>query len=66
MLMLTGCGKFGNKFANEEPTIAITSYEGFDDSALLAPYAETELYSSRKSSGTQPIVTASSLALPIA
>jgi len=48
MLMLTGCGKFGNKFANEEPTIAITSYEGFDDSALLAPYAETEFIFQQK------------------
>jgi hypothetical protein len=36
-----GCGKSGTKRANIAPTITITSYEGFDDSALLAPYANT-------------------------
>lgn len=39
MLMFSGCGKSGSKFANIEPTIRITSYEGFDDSELLAPAA---------------------------
>ncbi len=43
LLVLTGCGKFGEKFENKEPDIAITSYEGFDDSELLAPFADTEL-----------------------
>lgn len=42
LLVLTGCGKFGEKFENKEPDIAITSYEGFDDSELLAPFADTE------------------------
>jgi hypothetical protein len=36
---VSGCGKFGNRFENQSPTIRITSYEGYDDSALLAPYA---------------------------
>ncbi len=48
LLVLTGCGKFGEKFPNEEPTIAITSYEGFDDSELLAPYADTEFLFQQK------------------
>ena len=48
MLVLTGCGKFGNKFPNDEPTIAITSYEGFDDSELLAPYADTDFLFQQK------------------
>ncbi len=38
MLMFSGCGKSGSKFANQAPTIRITSYEGYDDSELLAPY----------------------------
>ena len=40
-LIAGGCGKSGTKRANIAPTITITSYEGFDDSALLAPYANT-------------------------
>jgi hypothetical protein len=43
LLALSGCGKSGNKFPNEEPTIRITSYEGFDDSELLAPFASDSL-----------------------
>ncbi len=39
MLVFSGCGKFGSKFDNEAPTIRITSYEGFDDSDLLSPFA---------------------------
>lgn len=39
LLLVSGCGKSGNKFANQTPSINITSYEGFDDSELLAPYA---------------------------
>jgi len=41
ILGLTGCGKSGTMKANVAPTIAITSYEGFDDSPLLSPYANT-------------------------
>jgi len=41
LLVLTGCGKSGHKFANQEPTIRITSYEGYDDSELLAHYADS-------------------------
>ncbi|MDP2173719.1 MAG: hypothetical protein Q8M98_04930 [Candidatus Cloacimonadaceae bacterium] len=41
LLIFGGCGKSGTRFANLAPTISITSYEGFDDSALLAPYANT-------------------------
>lgn len=41
ILGLTGCGKSGTMKANVAPTIAITSYEGFDDSDLLSPYANT-------------------------
>ena len=40
-LLAGGCGKSGTKRANIAPTITITSYEGFDDSDLLAPYANT-------------------------
>jgi len=32
MLIITGCGKSGSRFANLPPTIRITSFEGFDDS----------------------------------
>ncbi|MDZ4183331.1 MAG: hypothetical protein U1B83_10700, partial [Candidatus Cloacimonadaceae bacterium] len=42
LLIFGGCGKSGTRFANIAPSISITSYEGFDDSALLAPYANTE------------------------
>jgi len=31
-MILTGCGKSGSRFANQLPTIRITSYEGLDDS----------------------------------
>lgn len=48
LLVLTGCGKFGEKFTNVEPSIAITSYEGFDDSDLLADYADTEFLFQQK------------------
>lgn len=41
LLALAGCGKSGTKFANIAPSVVITSYEGYDDSALLAPYANT-------------------------
>lgn len=41
VLGITGCGKSGTMKANIAPSISITSYEGFDDSALLAPYANT-------------------------
>lgn len=47
-LVLTGCGKFGEKFANQEPNIVITSYEGFDDSELLEDYADTEFLFQQK------------------
>lgn len=40
LLLLSGCGKSGNRFANQAPTIKITSYEGADDSDLLSPYAD--------------------------
>lgn len=40
-LLAGGCGKSGTMRANIAPTITITSYEGFDDSELLAPYANT-------------------------
>lgn len=32
MLVITGCGKSGTRFDNENPIIRITSYEGFDGS----------------------------------
>lgn len=48
LLALGGCGKFGSKFANQAPTIRITSYEGYDDSDLLAPYANTEFLFQQK------------------
>lgn len=32
MLVITGCGKSGSRFDNENPIIRITSYEGFDGS----------------------------------
>lgn len=48
LLVLTGCGKFGDKFPNKEPIITITSYEGFDDSELLAPFADTEFLFQQK------------------
>ncbi len=31
ILLISGCGKSGTRFANIAPTIRITSYEGFDD-----------------------------------
>jgi len=40
-LLAGGCGKSGTKRANIAPTITITSYEGFDDSDLLQPFANT-------------------------
>ncbi|HNX37401.1 MAG TPA: hypothetical protein PKI15_03490 [Candidatus Cloacimonadota bacterium] len=33
LFLVTGCGKSGTRFDNLAPTIKITSYEGFDDSA---------------------------------
>jgi len=33
---MTGCGKSGTRFNNTAPTIKITSYEGFDDSATYS------------------------------
>jgi hypothetical protein len=33
---ITGCGKSGTRFNNTAPTIKITSYEGFDDSATYS------------------------------
>ena len=41
LLVLTGCGKSGHKFANQEPNIRITSYEGYDNSELLQNYADS-------------------------
>ncbi|MCB5258768.1 MAG: hypothetical protein WC179_06450 [Candidatus Cloacimonadaceae bacterium] len=40
-LVLTGCGKSGHKFVNQEPNIRITSYEGYDNSELLLNYADS-------------------------
>lgn len=43
-LLVTGCGKSGNKFDNQTPTIKITSYEGYyfsETDTLLAPYADS-------------------------
>jgi len=48
LLAFTGCGKSGTKFPNQAPDIVITSFEGFDDSALLAPYANTEFLFQQK------------------
>jgi hypothetical protein len=48
ILAFYGCGKSGNKFQNQEPDIVITSFEGFDDSDLLAPYANTEFLFQQK------------------
>ena len=47
-LLAGGCGKSGTMKANIAPTITITSYEGFDDSDLLAPYANTEFLFQQK------------------
>ena len=41
VLGITGCGKSGTMKANVAPSISITSYEGFDDSDLLSPYANS-------------------------
>ncbi len=36
LLLVSGCGKSGTRFSNHIPTIKITSYEGFDDSATYS------------------------------
>lgn len=48
LVSFNGCGKSGTKFPNQAPDITITSFEGFDDSALLAPYANTEFLFQQK------------------
>ncbi|MDY0151809.1 MAG: hypothetical protein RBS43_06005 [Candidatus Cloacimonas sp.] len=44
MLVVTGCGKSGNRFTNVAPTIAITSFEGWDNSYVAADYDTTLIY----------------------
>ena len=44
MLILAGCGKSGNRFANTPPTIKITSFEGWDTSYVVAGYDTTTTY----------------------
>jgi len=48
LLIMSGCGKSGEKYPNQEPEIQITSYEGYYNSLadtvltdLLAPYADS-------------------------
>lgn len=44
MLMVVGCGKSGNRFANLAPTIKITSFEGWDSTYVAAGYDTTLTY----------------------
>ncbi len=44
LLMVTGCGKSGNRFANIAPTIKITSFEGWDSTYVSAEYDTTLTY----------------------
>ncbi|OQB08255.1 MAG: hypothetical protein BWY18_00037 [Candidatus Cloacimonetes bacterium ADurb.Bin211] len=37
ILLISGCGKSGNRFANRPPTIEITSFEGWNDTNVIAP-----------------------------
>jgi len=42
LLVITGCGKSGSRFANIAPVIRITSYEGYDPAdPILANYADS-------------------------
>lgn len=45
LLLVSGCGKSGNRFANQPPTIKITSYEGWDSTYVTAGYDTTLVYS---------------------
>jgi len=44
LLMVAGCGKSGNRFANYAPTIKITSFEGWDSTYVSAGYDTTLTY----------------------
>ncbi len=45
LMLVSGCGKSGSRFANLAPTIKITSFEGWDDSYVAAGYDTTTTYS---------------------
>jgi len=45
VLLISGCGKSGNRFANQPPTIQITSFEGWDTTYVNAGYDTTMVYS---------------------
>jgi hypothetical protein len=45
MLVVAGCGKSGNRFANIAPSIDITSFEGWDSTYVAANYDTTTTYS---------------------
>lgn len=45
MILVSGCGKSGSRFANLPPTIKITSFEGWDNSYVDAGYDTTATYS---------------------
>jgi len=44
VLLISGCGKSGNRFANQPPTIQITSFEGWDTTYVSAGYDTTLIY----------------------
>lgn len=47
MLSLTGCGKSGSRFANQLPTIRITSYEGYDPLSEVYNVQDTLVFQQR-------------------
>ncbi len=44
ILLLSGCGKSGSRFANQPPTIRITSFEGWDSTYVTAGYDTSLVY----------------------
>lgn len=49
MLVIAGCGKSGNRFANVAPSITITSFEGWDSTYVAANYDTTTTYTFQQS-----------------
>lgn len=47
LLSVTGCGKSGSRFANELPTIKITSYEGYDPTSDVYNVQDTLVFQQR-------------------
>ncbi|MDD2227782.1 MAG: hypothetical protein PHY48_00030 [Candidatus Cloacimonetes bacterium] len=45
MLIITGCGKSGNRLGNQAPEIQITSFEGWDSTYVAAGYNTALVYS---------------------